>query len=88
MIFQEPMASFAPAIKIGKQMVEQLLIHKNIDIELHLLGRKLQHFPSLETPSKDEKNDVTEKWLKTAFYFFLGVKYLQRATQKFHVLTL
>ena len=31
MIFQEPMASFAPAIKIGKQMVEQLLIHKNID---------------------------------------------------------
>ena len=30
MIFQEPMASFAPAIKIGVQMVEQLLIHKNI----------------------------------------------------------
>ena len=31
MIFQEPMASFAPAIKIGTQMVEQLLIHKNIN---------------------------------------------------------
>ena len=31
MIFQEPMASFAPAIKIGAQMVEQLLIHKNIN---------------------------------------------------------
>ena len=31
MIFQEPMASFAPAIKIGAQMVEQLLIHKDID---------------------------------------------------------
>ena len=31
MIFQEPMASFAPAIKIGAQMVEQLLIHKPID---------------------------------------------------------
>ena len=31
MIFQEPMASFAPAITIGDQMVEQLLIHKNID---------------------------------------------------------
>ena len=30
MIFQEPMASFAPAIKIGDQMVEQLLLHKNI----------------------------------------------------------
>ena len=31
MIFQEPMASFAPAIKIGSQMVEQLMIHKPID---------------------------------------------------------
>ena len=31
MIFQEPMASFAPAIKIGYQMVEQLLIHKPMD---------------------------------------------------------
>ena len=31
MIFQEPMASFAPAIKIGNQMIEQLLLHKNID---------------------------------------------------------
>ncbi len=27
MIFQEPMASFAPAITIGEQMVEQLLLH-------------------------------------------------------------
>ena len=31
MIFQEPMASFAPAIKIGNQMVEQLLLHKDLD---------------------------------------------------------
>ena len=30
MIFQEPMASFAPALTIGNQMVEQLLIHKDI----------------------------------------------------------
>ncbi len=30
MIFQEPMASFAPAITIGEQMVEQLLIHSNM----------------------------------------------------------
>ncbi len=30
MIFQEPMASFAPAITIGHQMVEQLLLHKNM----------------------------------------------------------
>ncbi len=31
MIFQEPMASFAPAIKIGDQMVEQLLIHTDLN---------------------------------------------------------
>lgn len=31
MIFQEPMASFAPAISIGKQMVEQLLIHTSLN---------------------------------------------------------
>ncbi len=30
MIFQEPMASFAPAVTIGKQMVEQLLIHTDM----------------------------------------------------------
>lgn len=30
MIFQEPMASFAPAISIGDQMIEQLLIHTNM----------------------------------------------------------
>ncbi len=31
MIFQEPMASFAPAITIGDQMVEQLLIHTDMN---------------------------------------------------------
>ena len=30
MIFQEPMASFAPALTIGYQMVEQLLIHTSM----------------------------------------------------------
>ncbi len=30
MIFQEPMASFAPAITIGNQMVEQLIIHTSL----------------------------------------------------------
>ncbi len=45
MIFQEPMASFAPAIKIGSQMVEQLLIHKDInkneakEISINMLQR-------------------------------------------------
>ena len=32
MIFQEPMASFAPAITIGKQMVEQLQIHTDMSV--------------------------------------------------------
>ena len=45
MIFKEPMASFAPAIKIGSQMVEQLLIHKDInkneakEISINMLQR-------------------------------------------------
>ena len=45
MIFQEPMASFAPAIKIGAQMVEQLLIHRDInkneakEISINMLQR-------------------------------------------------
>lgn len=30
MIFQEPMASFAPSIRIGDQMVEQLMIHTRL----------------------------------------------------------
>ena len=45
MIFQEPMASFAPAITIGDQMVEQLVLHKQIsekearDISIEMLDR-------------------------------------------------
>ncbi len=45
MIFQEPMASFAPAITIGAQMVEQLVLHKNItthqatEISIEMLER-------------------------------------------------
>jgi len=30
MIFQEPMASFAPALTVGHQMVEQLILHKTM----------------------------------------------------------
>jgi peptide/nickel transport system ATP-binding protein len=33
MIFQEPMASFAPAITIGDQMVEQLQIHTDMNVK-------------------------------------------------------
>ena len=45
MIFQEPMASFAPAISIGKQMVEQLQLHGNMskrkakEISVEMLDR-------------------------------------------------
>lgn len=45
MIFQEPMASFAPAISIGEQMVEQLMIHSTMtrirakEISIEMLTR-------------------------------------------------
>jgi len=45
MIFQEPMASFAPALTVGKQMVEQLQIHTNMskarakEISIEMLDR-------------------------------------------------
>ncbi|MEQ9037731.1 MAG: ABC transporter ATP-binding protein [Silicimonas sp.] len=45
MIFQEPMASFAPAITIGKQMVEQLQLHSGMtkakakEISVEMLDR-------------------------------------------------
>jgi oligopeptide/dipeptide ABC transporter ATP-binding protein len=45
MIFQEPMASFAPAITIGKQMVEQLMLHRALtrqqarDLSIDMLER-------------------------------------------------
>jgi len=45
MIFQEPMASFAPAITIGDQMVEQLQIHSTmskkraVEISVEMLDR-------------------------------------------------
>ena len=45
MIFQEPMASFAPSISIGKQMVEQLQLHSNMskaqarEISIEMLDR-------------------------------------------------
>ena len=45
MIFQEPMASFAPAITIGDQMVEQLMLHSDMpkkrarEISIEMLDR-------------------------------------------------
>ena len=45
MIFQEPMASFAPALSVGEQMVEQLMIHSDMktarakEISIEMLAR-------------------------------------------------
>jgi peptide/nickel transport system ATP-binding protein len=45
MIFQEPMASFAPSITIGKQMIEQLQLHSEMtkaearEISIEMLNR-------------------------------------------------
>lgn len=45
MIFQEPMASFAPAMTIGKQMIEQLQLHSDMtkaqarDLSVEMLDR-------------------------------------------------
>ncbi|QYX56306.1 ABC transporter ATP-binding protein [Roseovarius sp. SCSIO 43702] len=45
MIFQEPMASFAPALTIGKQMVEQLQLHSDMskakakEVSIEMLDR-------------------------------------------------
>ncbi len=45
MIFQEPMASFAPAVSIGKQMVEQLQLHSDMskakakEVSIEMLDR-------------------------------------------------
>ena len=45
MIFQEPMASFAPSISIGKQMIEQLQLHGDMskaqarEISIEMLDR-------------------------------------------------
>ena len=45
MIFQEPMASFAPSVSIGKQMIEQLQLHAEVskaqarEISIEMLDR-------------------------------------------------
>ncbi len=54
MIFQEPMASFAPAISIGDQMTEQLLLHGNMskraakDLSIEMLN----HVGISDAPSR------------------------------------
>ena len=70
MIFQEPMASFAPAITIGDQMVEQLLIHKDI-------SKKEAIKISIEMLDKVGISDADKRFKQYAFELSGGMR--QRA---------
>lgn len=70
MIFQEPMASFAPAITIGDQMVEQLLIHTKLT--------KVQAAElSVEMLARVGIPDAAQRFRQYAFEFSGGMR--QRA---------
>ncbi len=70
MIFQEPMASFAPAITIGKQMVEQLLIHTDMSPKQ---AREL----SIEMLNRVGISDASKRFRQYAFELSGGMR--QRA---------
>ena len=70
MIFQEPMASFAPAITIGDQMVEQLLIHTSMN---KAAAREL----SVEMLARVGIPDASRRFGQYAFEFSGGMR--QRA---------
>jgi len=70
MIFQEPMASFAPAITIGSQMVEQLLIHT-------ALSKKEAAELSVEMLERVGISDAGKRFYQYAFELSGGMR--QRA---------
>ncbi len=70
MIFQEPMASFAPAISIGDQMVEQLLIHTS-------MSRKQARELSVEMLDRVGISDAGKRFKQYAFELSGGMR--QRA---------
>ncbi|WP_193179577.1 ABC transporter ATP-binding protein [Nisaea sediminum] len=70
MIFQEPMASFAPAITIGDQMVEQLLLHSS-------LNKKQARELSIEMLDRVGISDAGKRVDQYAFEFSGGMR--QRA---------
>ncbi len=70
MIFQEPMASFAPAITIGKQMVEQLLIHTD-------MSKKQARELSIEMLARVGISDASRRFDQYAFELSGGMR--QRA---------
>ena len=70
MIFQEPMASFAPAITIGAQMIEQLMLHKKI-------SKKAATVLSIEMLDKVGISDADKRFKQYAFELSGGMR--QRA---------
>jgi len=70
MIFQEPMASFAPAITIGDQMVEQLQIHTD-------MNKKRAQEVSIEMLDRVGISDASTRFSQFAFELSGGMR--QRA---------
>jgi len=70
MIFQEPMASFAPAMSIGKQMVEQLQIHTD-------MSKKRARELSVEMLDRVGISDPSKRFSQYAFELSGGMR--QRA---------
>ncbi len=70
MIFQEPMASFAPAMTVGSQMVEQLLIHTD-------LSKKQAKELSIEMLDRVGISDASTRFGQYAFEMSGGMR--QRA---------
>ncbi len=70
MIFQEPMASFAPAISIGDQMVEQLMIHTD------MTGKRAKEV-SIEMLARVGISDASTRFKQFAFELSGGMR--QRA---------
>ena len=70
MIFQEPMASFAPAITIGDQMVEQLQLHS-------AMTKKRAEEISIEMLDRVGISDAPQRFKQYAFEFSGGMR--QRA---------
>ncbi len=70
MIFQEPMASFAPAITIGDQMVEQLQIHSD-------MSKKRAREISIEMLDRVGISEPAKRFGQYAFEFSGGMR--QRA---------
>ena len=70
MIFQEPMASFAPAITIGDQMVEQLQLHSD-------MTKRQAKSLSIEMLDRVGISEAAQRFDQYAFEFSGGMR--QRA---------